>query len=214
VLATTLKLDRSSGRPVSELLRETLVASDVMVRVIDLFREWDENQDGRISKHEFSVGMAALGIDVSKEEANELFDEFDPDGSGTIDKLELFNVLRELGQVPSGGNPKEKEDFLEKNFALADTNGDGVVDFDEFAEFYALTMDAIEQEQVARDAFQKYDVDGSNSLEKHELFHALLDLDLVPGMALGEKREYLEEQFAAADTNGDGIVDFESFMGS
>ncbi|KOO53319.1 calmodulin [Chrysochromulina tobinii] len=144
--------------------------------------------------------------------ATAAFEAYDKDGSGTIDKLELFNVLRELGQVPSGGNPKEKEDFLEKNFALADTNGDGVVDFDEFAEFYALTMDAIEQEQVARDAFQKYDVDGSNSLEKHELFHALLDLDLLPGMALGEKREYLEEQFAAADTNGDGIVDFGEFV--
>lgn len=80
----------------------------------------------------------------------------------------------------------------------------GEVDFDEFVAFYASTLEAIEQEQKARDAFTKYDVDGSNTLEKHELFQALLDLDLVPGLDLAQKRSYLEEQFHLADSNGDG----------
>ena len=31
-------------------------------------------------------------------------------------------------------------------------------------------------------------------------------------MDIGEKREYLEEQFCAADTNGDGVVDFAEFV--
>ena len=39
-LATTVKFDRSSGRPIPELLREALAAN--AVRVIDLFRDWDE----------------------------------------------------------------------------------------------------------------------------------------------------------------------------
>ena len=121
VLATTLKLDRSSGRPVSELLRETLVASDVMVRVIDLFREWDENQDGRISKHEFSVGMAALGIDVSKEEANELFVEFDPDGSGTIEYKELNQLLKRRVEVGELGADGERKKGASAQSTLAET---------------------------------------------------------------------------------------------
>ena len=41
---------------------------------------------------------------------------------------------------------------------------------DEFIEFYANTLDAIEQEQMAREAFSRFDVDSSNSIEKHELF--------------------------------------------
>ena len=91
-LSTTVKLDRSSGRPVSELIRDALAAN--AVRVIDLFRDWDENGDGLISQKEFYQAMAPLGLDVSREEALELFDQFDPDGSGTIEYKELNMMLR------------------------------------------------------------------------------------------------------------------------
>ena len=91
-LSPSVKLDRESGRPVNELLRDAL--SDNAVRVIDLFRDWDENQDGLISKQEFAKAMAPLGIQVSKEEAGALFDAFDPDGSGAIEYKELDQLLR------------------------------------------------------------------------------------------------------------------------
>ena len=141
------------------------------------------------------------------------FETYDKDNSGTIDKEELFLALLELGRVaPATAGTQSQMDYLEANFRLADTNGDGEVDFDEFVSFYASTLKAVEQEEVARKAFTKYDVDESNSLEKHELFQALFELDLVPGMDLRQKREYLEEQFAAADSNGDGVVDFAEFV--
>ena len=91
-LSTTVKLDRSSGRPVSELIRDAL--ADNAVRVIDLFRDWDENGDGRISQKEFYQAMAPLGLDVSREEALELFDQFDTDSSGKIEYKELNSMLR------------------------------------------------------------------------------------------------------------------------
>ena len=91
-LGVAVKLDRSSGRPVSELLREAL--SEHSVRVMDLFRDWDENGDGLIQRDEFVRSMAPLGIEVSKQEAIELFDQFDPDGSGEIDFKELNHLLR------------------------------------------------------------------------------------------------------------------------
>ena len=46
------------------------------------------------------------------------------------------------------------------------------VDLEEFVEFYAATLDDIEKEDKAREAFDKYDIDRSNTLEKHELFQA------------------------------------------
>jgi len=61
---------------------------------MDLFRDWDENQDGLISVQEFVKAMAPLGLEVTREEATELFDEFDPDGSGTIEFKELNALLR------------------------------------------------------------------------------------------------------------------------
>ena len=133
--------------------------------------------------------------------------------SGQLDKQELFKVLIELGLcAPVRGSEKEKEKALESQFLLADVNGDGAVDFGEFVAFYLDAMEAVTCEASARDAFSRYDVDESNSLEKHELFQALLDLDLVPQGALAQKRAYLEEQFCLADTNGDGVVDFGEFV--
>ena len=149
----------------------------------------------------------------AREIADQAFKRYDIDGNGTIDKEELFDMCLTVGQVaPSGASIEDKREYLEKQWALADTDGDGTVDFEEFVEFYVCTLEALAAEEAARHAFNRYDVDGSNSLEKHELFQALFELDMVPGHDAYEKRVYLEEQFVIADTNGDGVVDFAEFV--
>lgn len=92
-LHSTVKLDRTSDRPVSELIREALAAN--MVRVIDLFRDWDEDGNGLIDKEEFFKGITALGVDVVRHDADELFDQFDVDLGGTIEYKELNKLLRQ-----------------------------------------------------------------------------------------------------------------------
>ena len=77
----------------SQLLSRALASRGV--RVIDLFRDWDEDGSGVIDKEEFFRGMAPLGINVTREEASELFDEFDADGSGEIEFRELNKLLRQ-----------------------------------------------------------------------------------------------------------------------
>jgi len=42
--------------------------------------------------------MAALGVDASRSEADELFDEFDIDGGGSIEYNELNKLLCHLSQ--------------------------------------------------------------------------------------------------------------------
>ena len=149
----------------------------------------------------------------AKEIADQAFKRYDADGSGTIEKEELFDMCLAVGQVAQpGADEAAQRKYLEHQWALADTNGDGTVDFDEFVEFYVCTLEALAAEEAARHAFNRYDVDGSNALEKHELFQALFDLDMVPGNDQYEKRNYLEEQFMLADTNGDGVVDFPEFV--
>ena len=65
------------------------------MRVIDLFRDWDEDANGLIDKAEFFKGIVALGVDAKRDEANELFDIFDIDGGGTIEYRELNKLLRQ-----------------------------------------------------------------------------------------------------------------------
>ena len=64
-------------------------------RIIDLFKEWDEDGDGNVSKKEFLKALPQLGIDVDKETASTLFDAFDPDGGGDISYKELSSKLHD-----------------------------------------------------------------------------------------------------------------------
>ena len=84
-------------QPVQEQLRDVLTAN--AVRVIDLFREWDEDQDGTVSKKEFRRAMPLLGLEVPRAEVDALFDSWDPDGSGSLEIPELNKVLRRGAEV-------------------------------------------------------------------------------------------------------------------
>ena len=79
-------------------LREAL--SKNMVRVVDLFREWDTNGDGTVNKAEFRKAMPKLGLRVPASDVDALFDSWDPDGSGTVEINELSRVLRQGSGAP------------------------------------------------------------------------------------------------------------------
>jgi Ca2+-binding EF-hand superfamily protein len=114
--------------------------------------------------------------------------------------------------VRQGSTVEQQTKYLETEFAKADKDGSGTVDFDEFVSFYVDLVCQMEAEEHARDAFGRYDVDGGNELEKNELFQVLLELGVVLGDTKAEKEAFLEREFAAADADGGGTVDFEEFV--
>ena len=77
-------------------------------RVLDLFRQWDVDGDGQVSKKEFRRAMKVLGFDAPREELDGLFDSFDPDGGGTIDYKELNKALRRRVEINPGAKAGAK----------------------------------------------------------------------------------------------------------
>ena len=69
-------------------------------RVLDLFRVADENLDGVVSKTELHRLFNKLGIEVLREELNDLFSCLDPDASGGIEFRELQSALRQAADAP------------------------------------------------------------------------------------------------------------------
>ena len=59
----------------------------------DLFKSWDANNDGRISKIEFAKGLAAMNYDAPKETVEALFVFMDKDKSGYLDYKEKVRAL-------------------------------------------------------------------------------------------------------------------------
>jgi Ca2+-binding EF-hand superfamily protein len=52
------------------------------LRTLDIFRDWDEDNDGNISRSEFRKAMAALGVEGGRTDHDALFDLWDVDSSG------------------------------------------------------------------------------------------------------------------------------------
>ena len=101
-----VKTANDRGKPANDsvqgplrIIEEALAAN--AGRVIDLFREWDTDGDGEVSKQELRRAIAALGLDVPDEDADALFDTFDPDGSGSIEYAELKKALKRRAAPPA-----------------------------------------------------------------------------------------------------------------
>jgi len=97
-----IDLDESPGAPpyaeqIATALREN------STRVLDLFRSWDADGDGQVSRAEFHRAMPALGLDVPKKDIDELFSEWDVDGGGEIGYGELRKILSKRPAASSSG---------------------------------------------------------------------------------------------------------------
>ena len=90
---------------VADHLRSALV--EQAQRVIDLFKSWDQDGDGTITKGEFRKALPELGLWAKPEDVDELFDSFDTDGGGSISFRELNRMLRRTRVVEHKTTKKE-----------------------------------------------------------------------------------------------------------
>ena len=93
-----------------------------------MVREVDADGSGDVDFAEF-LAMMLRKIDESDvvAELRNVFSVFDKDDSGTIDLEELRTAMRAIGENLT-------DDDIETCMELADTSGDGEVDYDEFIE--------------------------------------------------------------------------------
>ena len=98
----------SNAKPVAEQLGAALRAN--ATRVIDLFRSWDNNEDGQVDRAEFHRAMPALGLEVPSASIDLLFDSWDKGGDGALDFREIQRILTKPTAQPNlGGVSRRKE---------------------------------------------------------------------------------------------------------
>eukprot|EP00927_Polykrikos_kofoidii_P055710 TRINITY_DN49924_c0_g1_i1.p1 TRINITY_DN49924_c0_g1~~TRINITY_DN49924_c0_g1_i1.p1 ORF type:complete len:387 (-),score=57.59 TRINITY_DN49924_c0_g1_i1:54-1115(-) len=78
-------------------------------------------------------------VDMREALLREAFFRYDKDGNGYIDRGELANVLEDLGMhignATSDPESLHRQGLADRVFAMADTNGDGRLSFEEFSEY-------------------------------------------------------------------------------
>ena len=208
------KLVEEGGISPLDQLRDILSVN--FGRVIDLFREWDDDENQQVSKLEFRRALPVLGLLVEKADADALFETFDVDGSGEIDYNELTSKLRagagiELDEALRAGAMGEIEVGAANKIALR-------TGLDDNAAKVALSLDADSDmpiiEQMMRalgapgvlarviDIFRAWDEDGSGTVEKREFSKAL------PMLGLKVSRAQSDELFDTFDEDRSGAIDY------
>lgn len=134
------------------------------------------------------------------EEYQEIFDSYDVNGNGVIDKKEMEAVLEKLGQ------PATLKQIQKVFDELGSTNQQ--ITFDEFIEFikkYHLSKNKNSTDEIIG-AFQVFDKNHNGVLSISEFKHILMDL--------GQKftEEEVNEIFDESDLNKDGNLDYREFV--
>ncbi|KAL2338407.1 hypothetical protein Fmac_012853 [Flemingia macrophylla] len=147
-------------------------------------------------------------IQKRKGELRKVFSTFDKNGDGFITKEELRESLRNIRIFMTD---KEVDDVVAKY----DSNGDGLLDFQEFC---LLTSECVgasgeereekEGEEVnLKEAFDVFDKDNDGLISVEELALVLTSLGLREGMKIEECKEMINK----VDMDGDGMVNFHEF---
>jgi hypothetical protein len=63
--------------------------------VDDLMKRLDSNKDGKLGRKELSDGLRSLGVSLLPSELDEVMKVFDKDGTGNVDYVEFYAVIRE-----------------------------------------------------------------------------------------------------------------------
>lgn len=156
------------------------------------------------------------------------FRAFDYDQSGSLDVLELENILTEMKIELQPGN---LEEILNNYWARGDVNNDGTIDLEEFKYLYRIIMsnqpkgvrkyymksarltvhDIHQTERVLRNVYQKADLDGSGTLENKECTHLFREAGFKD-IHRDNFQTMANTYFRDADTNSDGMLDFHEFV--
>uniref|UniRef100_A0A3Q3RBA6 Troponin C, slow skeletal and cardiac muscles n=1 Tax=Monopterus albus TaxID=43700 RepID=A0A3Q3RBA6_MONAL len=125
--------------------------------------------DGCISTKELGKVMRMLGQNPTPEELQEMIDEVDEDGSGTVDFDEFLVMMVRCMKEEGKGKPEEE---LAELFRMFDKNGDGYIDLEELKTMLQSTGEAITEddiEELMRDGDKnndgKIDYDGMGVTE-------------------------------------------------
>lgn len=206
-----LDLDESEDAPpVSEQIVAALMAN--AGKILDLFRSWDDNFDGVITRVEFHEALRILGLDVEEETIDIIFTQWDRDASGCITLDELTKILR------SASTATKHIESLRKLIARKgrnicqcfrewDLDGNGEIDRHEFSRaLRSVGLKGLSDEQIFA-VFASMDRDGGGTISFQELNKVIIK-DFEKEKAAKKKRleaermaKYLQDEDPVDMTN-------------
>uniref|UniRef100_A0A5B7BC52 Putative calmodulin-like protein 3 n=1 Tax=Davidia involucrata TaxID=16924 RepID=A0A5B7BC52_DAVIN len=179
------------------------------------FQSFSIRRSTTTTPHVSTIGKKKVKINSSTHNKDEVmksvFATFDKNKDGFITKKELTESLKSMGMLMT---EREVGEMVEK----VDSNGDGLIDLDEFCELFfdysmvingestSTSINGEDQEEL-KEAFDVFDGDKDGLITVEELGLVLSSLGLKEGKRLENCREMINK----VDMDGDGMVNFLEF---
>jgi Ca2+-binding EF-hand superfamily protein len=191
------------------------------IKVGDLIKEWDRNNDGDVSKNEFRVNVRKLGLEVvDGKDLDKLYDELDRSGGGSIDVADLKVALVQLQNDARA--VVERGQLAEKVASFAITVAEALEGAAREAAVYEaanLEVTSMKDNRSAEsrlgallttrnvkigDAMRNWDSDGDGSISMGEFAAEITKLGFK-----SEQPDELDSVFRKLDDDGSGSLDLD-----
>ena len=127
----------------------------------EAFALFDKNGDGTITVAELGVVMNNLGQNPTPTELQDMINEVDVDGNGTLEFEEFCQLMarqtKETGQ----------EDELKERFKLFDRDGNGFIDRDELRTVMQQLGEKLSEDEI-EEMIEDADKDGDGQIDYNE----------------------------------------------
>jgi len=184
LISTLAKIDIEQTGVSEDLKQEVEVAPDEKINLMEA--------SGFMTRSRHRFNFESKLSEEQKENFGNLFKVYDKDGSGTIDIMELNNVLNQLGYTFS-------PDSLDIIIHIVDDNMDGILNFQEFLGLYDFL-------EYLKSLFESADGDKSGSIDREELKNLLV----AAGYKFNEKQ--VELFYKMCDEDGSGKIEVSDFF--
>ncbi|KAB2075302.1 hypothetical protein ERO13_A07G196100v2 [Gossypium hirsutum] len=134
-----------------------------LVELRKVFQMFDKNGDGKITKKELSDSLEEFSIFLSDKEINQIIDNIDVNGDGSVD-IDEFGELYQMMV-----NERNEEEEMMEAFNVFDQNGDGFITFEELRS--VLSSLGLKQGRTIEDCknmITKVDADGDGRVNFEE----------------------------------------------
>ncbi|KAF7327872.1 Calmodulin [Mycena kentingensis (nom. inval.)] len=129
-----------------------------IVEYKEAFAIFDTDNDGTITTLELGTVMRSLGQKPTQEELQDMINEVDADGNGTVDFLEFLTLMvKKFHETDS-------EDEMQQAFRVFDKDGSGTIDVDELRDVMQGLGEPLSKEE-AKAMIREADLDGDGVID-------------------------------------------------
>ena len=149
-------------------LSEPALSEEKITEFKEAFEIFDKDKDGYITTKELGDIMTNLGQTPSEAELQDMINEVDIDGNGTIDFKEF------LGLMARKMRDADTEEELIEAFKVFDRDGDGLISGNELQHVMNSLGENISQDEV-EEMIKEADLDGDGYINYEEFVRMILN---------------------------------------